>query len=159
LRIIDDLRWRPKSTFTSAIRKVRGSAVPMRHQWSAETVLSEGNDLSAHSQVHLNKVARQLNERPRETCYSKPQQRDLTPVLRRSIEPAESNRTYWPNRDQFELTAAWRAARVSGLHHAFLFVPKVSSARPEVHKLRAFAALKARRLGLCDSAIAYRARF
>ena len=30
LRSIDDLRWRPTSTFTSAIRKVRGSAVPTR---------------------------------------------------------------------------------------------------------------------------------
>jgi IS30 family transposase len=30
LRIIDDLRWRPTSTSTSAIRKARGSAVPMR---------------------------------------------------------------------------------------------------------------------------------
>ena len=30
LLIIDDLRWRPTSTFTSAIRKVRGSAGRMR---------------------------------------------------------------------------------------------------------------------------------
>ena len=26
LTVIDDLRWRPPSTFTSAIRKIRGSA-------------------------------------------------------------------------------------------------------------------------------------
>ena len=34
-----------------------------------------------YSQTHLNKVARQLNERPRKTLHSKPQQRDLTPVF------------------------------------------------------------------------------
>ena len=41
--------------------------VEREHQWPAETVLSEGHRLSVHSQAHLNKVARQLNERPRET--------------------------------------------------------------------------------------------
>jgi IS30 family transposase len=55
--------------------------VEREHQWPAETVLSKGADLSVHSQAYLNKVARQLNERPRETFQFEPQQRDLTPVL------------------------------------------------------------------------------
>ena len=38
---------------------------PTRTPMAAETVLSSG--LSVHSQAYLNKVARQLNERPRET--------------------------------------------------------------------------------------------
>jgi IS30 family transposase len=41
-----------------------------------------------HSQAYLNKVARQLNERPRETLQFETPQRDLTPVLRRPVEPA-----------------------------------------------------------------------
>ena len=36
----------------------------------------KGTGLSVHSQAYLNKVARQLNERPHETCNLKPQQRD-----------------------------------------------------------------------------------
>src|SRR6266699_3264327 len=55
----------------------------------------KGTDFSAHSQAHLNKVARQLNERPRETLQFETQQRDLTPVLRRSVEPATPKRTCW----------------------------------------------------------------
>ena len=39
--------------------------VEREYQWPAATVLSKGHRL--HSQTHLNKVARQLNERPRET--------------------------------------------------------------------------------------------
>jgi hypothetical protein len=47
-----------------------------------------GTDLSVHSQAYLNKAARQLNERGHaRPCNLKPQQRDLTPVLRRSVEP------------------------------------------------------------------------
>ena len=49
---------------------------------------SQGTDLSVHSQAYLNKVARQLNERPRVALQFETQQRDLTPVLRRPVEPA-----------------------------------------------------------------------
>ncbi len=53
----------------------------------------KGADLSLHSQAYLNKVARQLNERPRKTLQFETQQRDLTPVLRRPVEPADPKRT------------------------------------------------------------------
>jgi len=46
--------------------------VEREHQWPAETVLPERTDLSAHSQAHLNNVARQLNERPRKTLQFEP---------------------------------------------------------------------------------------
>ena len=59
-------RCRPASTFTSAIRKVPGNAVPMRTEWSAETVFSERNRPVVYSQAHLTRVARQLNELDRE---------------------------------------------------------------------------------------------
>src|SRR5271155_1043711 len=51
----------------------------------------KGTDLSVYSQAHLNKVARQLNERPRETLGFELQQTDLMPVLRRPVEPAVIN--------------------------------------------------------------------
>jgi hypothetical protein len=58
----------PTPISISAIRKAGGNAGRREYQWPAEAVLSQGRaDLSVHSQAHLNKVARQLNERPRET--------------------------------------------------------------------------------------------
>jgi hypothetical protein len=47
-----------------------------------------GTNLSVYSKTHLNKVARQLNEQPRKTLAFETQPRDLTPVLRRPVEPA-----------------------------------------------------------------------
>jgi hypothetical protein len=41
------------------------------HQWPTETVLTKRHALSVHTQGNLNKVARQLNERPRETSQFK----------------------------------------------------------------------------------------
>ena len=35
--------------------------------WIAKGYFPKGADLSVYSQAHLNKVARQLNERPRKT--------------------------------------------------------------------------------------------
>jgi hypothetical protein len=62
---IDDLPWRPTSLCASATRKVHGSADPMRTPTCDS--IPKGADLSVYSQTHLNKVARQLNERPRKT--------------------------------------------------------------------------------------------
>jgi hypothetical protein len=56
--------------------------------WTAgcKGTVPAGADLSVHSQAYVNKVAHQLNDV--RSFNLKPRQRDLTPVLRRPVEPA-----------------------------------------------------------------------
>ena len=53
----------------------------------------KGTDLSVYSQTQLNRVARQLNERPRKTLGFATLPNDLVLVLHRSLEPAQQIRT------------------------------------------------------------------
>ncbi len=67
----------------------------------------KGTDLSVHSQAYLNKVARQLNERPRETLQFETQ-RDSTLVLCRPVEPAPQEQT---SSDRFGISVCASSGR------------------------------------------------
>jgi transposase IS66 family protein len=74
--------------FTIANFGVAAAARPITSQQRAAQSHSPGPICRCILNTHLNKVARQLNEQPRKTLAFETQPRDLTPVLRRPVEPA-----------------------------------------------------------------------
>ena len=63
----------------------------------------KGTDLSVHSQTYLNKVARQLNEWPRNTLtFETPVERMCCIVLHRLVEPTGAFRTQVGHRARSE---------------------------------------------------------
>ena len=67
----------------------------------------KGTDFVRYSRDHLNKVARQLNERPARPWSSKPRRSGLTPVLRRPVEiTAKSGHSLTSINDAFPESAS-----------------------------------------------------
>src|SRR6516165_655035 len=86
---IDDLPWRPTSLFTSATRKVHGSADPMRTPMvCCDSIFPrEPTCRCTRKLISTKWRANSTNDHAR-PWDSQPQQRDLTPVLHRSVESA-----------------------------------------------------------------------
>ena len=80
--------------YFSRFAKPVAARVEREYKGSAETVVSKGPVLSVHSQANLNKVAHQLDERPRETLQFETPAENLMPVLRRPVEPAPVRQTF-----------------------------------------------------------------
>ena len=78
-----------------ATAKPMAARIEGGHQSPAETVLSKRHRLVGALASPSEQSGSWLNERPRETSqFETLEQRDLTPVLRRSVEPAPDERTF-----------------------------------------------------------------
>ena len=85
----DGLHWQPTLPCTSAIRKARGSAAPTRTPMACcdSTSRREPTCRCTHKHISTKWRASSMSDHARPWSLKR-QQRDLTPVLRRPVEPA-----------------------------------------------------------------------